>query len=112
MKELYEYNEALKLFIKFLKDKNIDPKKALTSSIQANLGYLLEFLDSHGIYCLIDNYSIIIYTDGTNDKAKRYVAMTNKVYIINERNTQKYNDVIVNYAIAIKRAFEYLNYPF
>lgn len=112
MKSLYQYTDALKLFISYLKDNNIDAKRVLSGSIKDNLGYLLEFLDSQGIYCIIDRYTVIVYTDGRTEKAIEYVKMTGKVYIINQRDTSKPNDVIVNYCFAIDKAFEYLHYPF
>lgn len=112
MKSLYKYKDAMMLYIKYLKDKGIDPKEVISKSIQDNLGYLLSFLDSQGIYCLVDNYTTIVYTDGTNQKAIDYIKMTRTIYIINERNTAKYKDVIVNYSHCIDKAFEYIHYPF
>lgn len=112
MKSLYKYKDPIKDYIGYLKKNNINAETALRGTIKDNLGYLLDFLDSQGIYCLVDNYSIIVYTDGSNEKAIRYVKMTRKVYIINERDTSKYKDVIVNYCFAIEKAFEYLHYPF
>lgn len=112
MTNLYQYSNAMKDFISYLNTNNYDAKKIVTSSIKDNLGYLLEYLSTHGIYCLVDSYTTIVYCDGTHEKARHYIQSTKSPLIIKEFNYKQPKPVIDNYINAIRYAFGFIEVPF
>lgn len=112
MNFLYNYKNTILSFTNYLVKHGYPAKDILTRDFTSNIGVILEYLSSQHIYCLVDCYNIIVYTDGGTDRAIRYIQRTNKVLIIKETDNEIRRDVIHNYMLAIKSAFEFLNTPF
>lgn len=108
---LYKYKDTISSFITYLKDNDYPAKEILTSDFIKSLGYILEYLDSQGLYCLVDNYNILVFTTGINDKTKKYIT-DNKTFIIKETTNEKEISIIDNYKVAIAYAFDFLEVPF
>ncbi len=109
---LFKYKLAIKLFIDYLYKSGYTPKDILIRDFSSNIGCLLEFLSSQGIYCLVDCYNIIVYTDGITPQAEYYIKKYNSVYIIKETDNKDRRDITHNYMLAIDKAFDFLNTPF
>ena len=112
MKFLYSYADALKQFVIYLTNEGHDPNKIITGNLMNGLGYILDYLNTHGIYCIVDANTVIVYCDGTHEKAKHYIINTRTPYIIKEINNRKNKSVVQNYEYAIKHAFGFLEVPF
>lgn len=112
MKLLYKHKDTLKDFVNYLQKKGYDAKKILTGNSIDSILYVIEYLSSHGIFCLVDGYSVIVYCDGKHQKAKDYVIKNKTPYIIKEINNKKGKTVIENYEYAIVKAFDFLEYDF
>jgi hypothetical protein len=112
MKKLFEYEKPTKDFVLFLNNNGYDPVKILSGNIIDSLGYILKFLETQAIYILVDNYSLMMYTNGTTKKSIDYVKMTHSIYIIKQLELKKKTDVITNYEYAIVEAFKFLQIEF
>ncbi len=112
MNFLFKYNLTIKLFTDFLMKGKYPAKEILLGDFKSNLGTLLEFLSSQGIYCLVDCYNVLVYTDGITPRTRYYIEKHNKVYIINETDNEEKRDIIHNYMLAIDKSFNFLNTPF
>lgn len=111
MKSLYKYKRVLASFIEFLKANDYPAKSILISDLISSVGYILEYLDTQGVYCLVDDYNIMVFTNGAKPKSLNYIK-ENKTFIIKESNNDKRSGVIQNYETAIIYAFEFLEVPF
>jgi len=113
MKNLYGYEDAVKMFVRFLTEHNFNTSKILTSDFIDSLGYIITFLNTEDIYIVADNYNILVYTCGraTTNKGRHY-AKENKTYFIYEKTLEEEGSVLDNYFIAIDNAFDFLNVPF
>lgn len=111
MNFLYKYKDTMESFIQYLIENKYPAKKIITSSFIDSLGYILEYLDSQGLYCLVDNFNILVFTTGITEKTREYIK-DNKAFIIKETNNTKESGVIDNYKVAIVYAFEFLEVPF
>ncbi len=109
---LFKYKLTIELFIGFLKEKDYPAKDVLTRDISSNIGCLLEFLSSQGIYCLVDSYNVLVYSDGSAPRAEYHVKRNKSIYIIKETENKEKKDIIYNYMLAIDKAFDFLNTPF
>lgn len=112
MKQLYSRKETMKDFISFLQNSDYPAKDIITNDFINSLGYILSYLSTKGVFCLVDTYSVIVYCDGTHKHAKEFVKQTKTAYIIKEINNRKSQSIIKNYEYAIERAFDFLEYPF
>lgn len=112
MNILFKYKFAISLFTDFLIKSKYPAKEILLRDFKTNLGILLEFLSSQSIYCIVDCYNIIIYTDGITPKTRYYIETHNTVYIIHETNNEERREIIHNYILAIDKSFNFLNEPF
>ena len=107
MEYFFKYKYATKLFTEYLLSKKYPAKEILLRDIMSNIGIILEFLSSQNIYCLVDCYNLIVYTD-----KEYYVKRYNTIYIIKETENEKRMDIIHNYVLAIDKAFYFLDNPF
>ncbi|KAF5080405.1 hypothetical protein DSECCO2_120490 [anaerobic digester metagenome] len=113
MKFLLRYERVALDFINFLKRKGYDAVTIVMAvDFEYTLGYLLEYLDSHGIYCIVDDATIVVMSDGQHHKTTTWVAENNKRYIIYSETLPKAKNIINNYMIAIEEAFKFLEVPF
>ncbi len=109
---LFEHKLTTQLFIEFLKEYGYSTKDVLTRDFSSNIGCLLEFLSSQGIYCLVDCYNVLVYSDGTTPRARYHVERNKSIYIIKETENEERRDIIHNYMLAIDKSFNFLNTPF
>lgn len=113
MRFLFRYEKVILDFIGFLTSKGYDATAiAMAVDFEYTLGYILEYLDSHGIYCLVDDTTIAVMSDGQHHKATSWVAENNKRYIIYSETKSKAKNIIDNYIIAVDEAFKFLEIPF
>ena len=113
MKQLFVYKNTLQDFVMFCNEYGYPIKGILQATdYRFVLGYLLEYLESKGIFCLVDNYNILIFTCGIDDKTRAYVEKHKSVYILKESSNNKERGVIDNYIYAIDKAFNFLETPF
>lgn len=111
MKFLYKYERVLASFIDFLKANNYPAKEILTKDLTHSLGYILEYLDTQCVYCLVDNYNMLVFTTGGTTNTLNKIK-ENKLFIIKETDNDKEVGIIQNYEYAITYAFEFLEVPF
>jgi len=112
MNFLYKYKLTIKLFTEYLIEKRYPAKDILTRDFTSNVGVLLEFLSLHGVYCVVDCYNILVYTDGITPHTEHYIKKNSTIYIIKETDNKERKDIIHNYMSAINASFNFLDNPF
>ncbi len=112
MKYLFKHENTCKDLYDFLSSNGYPAKSFFSLDFKLALGYLLEYLESRSIYCLVDNYNIIVFTTGKTVKTLDFIKKHKSVYIIKETNDKEERGIIGNYMRAIDCAFDFLNTPF
>jgi hypothetical protein len=113
MKFLYKYKNTLIDFVAFLKGQDVDPQKVLLhEDFEFVYGYIVSYLDTHGIYLIITDIRIYVYCDGTHHKATTYVVNNKKNYVIYEEDLKTDKPILLNMVKGVEEAFKFIEIPF